>query len=215
MRKAGGRLKTVTLVTQKGGSGKSTLAINLAVTATTKKRRVLLMDLDPQQTSAKWYQRRTAEGPAVAAVAATQLSEALSRARAAGIDIVFLDTAGRDDPSSATAIKHSDYCLVACRPTPPDMEALEPTLKVLKRQSKPFAFVIVQAPPSGFRITEAETALGPHGLVAPVPIVHRVAYQDALGNGQGIKEFGKDGNATREMMALWFWLNGELRKLDG
>ncbi len=208
-------MKTVTLVTQKGGSGKSTLAINLATTAQTKKRRVLLMDLDPQQTSAKWYQRRKAEHPAVVAIAATQLPEALKRAKAAGIDVVFVDTAGRDDPSSATAIKHSDYCLVATRPTPADMEALEATIEVLKRNHKPFAFVIVQAPPSGFRIIEADGALGPHGDVAPVPIVHRVAYQDALGNGQGIKEFGKDGNASREMMALWYWLNGELRKLDG
>lgn len=208
-------MKTVTLVTQKGGSGKSTLAINLAVTAQTKKRRVLLMDLDPQQTTAKWYQRRKADHPAVVALTATQLPEALRRAEAAGIDLVFLDTAGRDDPSSATAIKHSDYCLVACRPTPADMEALEPTIDVLTRQQKPFAFVIVQAPPSGFRIPEADSALGNHGGVAPVPIVHRVAYQDALGNGQGIKEFGKDSNATREMMALWFWLNRELRSLDG
>jgi len=210
-------LQTITLVTQKGGSGKSTLAINLAVTAGRGKKKSLLVDLDPQATSAKWYERRLelgeSEHPGVVSIPATQLPEALGRAKSARIDTVFIDTAGRDDPSSAAAIKHADYCLVACRPTPADMEALEPTIDTLTRQRKAFAFVITQAPASGFRIIEAEKGLGGQGLVAPVPIVTRVAYQDALGNGQGVIEFDKEGKAAREIIALGYWLNRELRKL--
>lgn len=212
-------MKTITLVTQKGGSGKSTLAINLAVVASRGKKRVLLIDLDPQATTTKWYERRCEQEisrqPAVVTITAAELPEALKRAKAARIDTVFVDTAGRDDPSSATAIKHADYCLVACRPTPADMEALEPTIETLTRQGKAFAFVITQAPVSGFRITEAEAGLGNQGIVAPVPIVYRVAYQDALGNGQGVREFDPEGKAAREMIALWYWVNRSLRKLDG
>lgn len=212
-------MHTITLVTQKGGSGKSTLAINLAVTCGRGKKRSLLIDLDPQGTSAKWYRRRLEHGlpesPGVVTIAASQLEEALRRAKDAKMDTVFIDTAGRDDPSSAAAIKRADYCLVACRPTPADIEALEPTIEGLTRQGKPFAFVITQAPPSGFRIAEAESGLGLQGMVVPVPIVTRVAYQDALGNGQGIVEYGQDPKATRETIALCHWLNRELRKLHG
>jgi len=212
-------LHTITLVTQKGGSGKSTLAINLAVTCGRGRKRSLLIDLDPQATSAKWYERRCrheiSDQPGVVAVEASQLPEALRRAKAANIDTVFIDTAGRDDPSSAAAIKHADFCLVACRPTPADIEALEPTIGGLLRQRKPFAFVITQAPAVGFRIKEAETGLELQGLVAPIPVVTRVAYQDALGNGQGVIEYDRDGKAARETIALTHWLNRELRKLNG
>lgn len=206
-------MKTVAIVAQKGGPGKSTLAINLAVAAGRGKKKTLLLDLDPQETTTKWYQRRAADRPAVISIRAPKLAEALQRAKAAKIDLVVIDTAGRDDPSSATAIKHADFCLVACRPTPADMEALEPTIEALKRQGKPFAFVITQTPASGFRIVEAEKALGNHGTIAPVPIVYRVAYQDALGNGQGVVEYAQDHKATREIIALSHWLGRQLRQL--
>jgi chromosome partitioning protein len=208
-------LETITLVTQKGGSGKSTLAINLAVAARTAKRRVLLIDLDPQRTAAKWYQRREVDEPAVVTIAAPQLADALHRAQAAQIDLVIIDTAGRDDPSSTAAMKHADFCLVACRPTPADMEALSPTIEALHRLKKPFAFVMAQTPANGFRIREAEIGLGHQGTVAPVPIVYRVAYQDALGNGQGVTEFDREGKAAREIIALWHWIYRAIRKCDG
>ena len=149
-------MKTITWITQKGGSGKPTVALNLAVVAGRGKKKAVIFDVDPQQTAAKWYERRENEQPGVAALSPTQLPDALKRAQDAAMDYVFIDTAGRDDHASATAIKHADFCLVVCRPTPADMEALEPTIEGLSRQNKPFAFVITQAPASGFRIREAE-----------------------------------------------------------
>ena len=212
---SGGKVKTITLVCQKGGPGKSTMATNLAVVAGRGKNRVLLIDLDPQGTTAKWYDKRQAETPSVVTITATQLVEALKRASSANIDIVIIDTAGRDDQASSAAIKAADYCLVPCRPSPADMGDIQPTVEGLRRQEKPFAFVVTQTPASGFRIREAEAGLGHHGTVAPVPIVYRVAYQDALGNGEGVFEFEPEGKATREILALWHWINRELRKLDG
>jgi chromosome partitioning protein len=45
---------TFALLCQKGGSGKSTLALHLAVEAATTGQRVLVLDLDPQASSARW-----------------------------------------------------------------------------------------------------------------------------------------------------------------
>ena len=177
----GGQLKTVTLVSQKGGSGKSTLAINLAVAASHSKKRVLIIDLDPQKTAEAWYQERTIENPSLVVATAQQLPDAISRAEVANIDLVVIDTPGRDEPATASAIRQADYCLIPCRPTPADLLAIPPTLNTIKRLVKPFAFVLTQTPPKGSRIHEALSGLSKlHSDVSPL-IVSRVTYQDAQG----------------------------------
>ncbi len=47
-------MRTIAVVNQKGGTAKSTTAVNLAATLAEKKRRVLLMDLDPQHSATDW-----------------------------------------------------------------------------------------------------------------------------------------------------------------
>lgn len=54
-------MRVLGLVTQKGGSGKSTLALNAAVYAEQGGQRVLILDLDPQQTVTTWFKDREAE----------------------------------------------------------------------------------------------------------------------------------------------------------
>ena len=53
----------ITFVTQKGGVGKTTLTVNCAVAAEKKKKKVLILDLDPQGSAEGWYQDREAETP--------------------------------------------------------------------------------------------------------------------------------------------------------
>ncbi len=43
------------VVNQKGGSGKTTTTVNLAAALAEAKRRVLIMDLDPQASTSAWY----------------------------------------------------------------------------------------------------------------------------------------------------------------
>ena len=48
---------------EKGGTGKSTLATNLAVCLAHRGRDVLLLDCDPQRSSASWVGVRSANAP--------------------------------------------------------------------------------------------------------------------------------------------------------
>ena len=71
-------MNVISLVTQKGGSGKTTLALNFAVTALSRKGRVVVLDMDAQGTAKKWYERRTDESPQLVEVAASDLEKAVS-----------------------------------------------------------------------------------------------------------------------------------------
>jgi chromosome partitioning protein len=55
----------IVIASPKGGSGKSTLAINLAGLLAARKQRVVIMDLDKQQSSLRWLARRPAALPKI------------------------------------------------------------------------------------------------------------------------------------------------------
>jgi len=206
-------VQVVSLVTQKGGSGKTTLAVNLAVAAVRAGWPTLLVDLDPQGTAEAWYQDREAEEPQLVRVEAADLPRALEAARARGFRLVVIDTPGRDAPAVATAIRLSAFCLVPCRPTPPDMKAQPATVTTIRRLGRPFAFVLTQTPPRGFRIREAQQGLAVLGPVVPVPVVARSVYQDAQGSGLAVQEYEPEGKAAAEIAALWSWLARRLERI--
>lgn len=203
----------ICFITQKGGSGKTTLAISCGVAAAQAGKRVLILDMDAQATAETWYQDRDADTPQVVKVKAADLDKALSAAKAKQFDVVLIDTPGRDAPGAAMAVRASDFCIIPCRPSPADMKATPPTIETIRKLDKAAAFVLTQTPPRSFRIREAESGLSVLGMVAPVHIVLRTAYQDAQGAGLGVTEYEPDGKAAEEVRALWDWIVKKARKV--
>ncbi len=171
-------MNVISLVTQKGGSGKTTLALNFAVTALSRKGRVVVLDMDAQGTAKKWYERRTDDSPQLIEVAASDLEKAVSGARAQKFDWVIIDTPGRDDAAQAAAIRAADFCVIPCRPSAADLEATPSTVETIKRLNKPYAFVLTQAPARSFRVREAQTGLSYLGTVCPSPVVTGIIHRD-------------------------------------
>jgi chromosome partitioning protein len=206
-------MRIVTFVTQKGGAGKTTLAVNCAVAAQAKKKQVLILDLDPQASAEGWYQDREADSPRLVRIDSWALPEAIANAQSAGFDYVMIDTPGRDEPSTTAAIRAGDFCVIPCRPTPVDLKATPATVSTINRLSKQAVFVLTQTPPRGERVREAEVGLGMLGIVSPVRIVARTAYQDAHGAGLSVLEFEPQGKAAAEIAQLWDWMVKKMEKV--
>src|SRR5437868_14787752 len=89
-------MKVWSIVSQKGGSGKTTLALHLAIAAA-KRRKVLVIDLDPQQSAERWHgirQRITGakDDPGLTAGPYQELSNMLRTAWKLGVELVLIDT---------------------------------------------------------------------------------------------------------------------------
>jgi chromosome partitioning protein len=85
-------MKVWSVVNPKGGAGKTTLALHLAIAAA-KDLKVLVIDLDSQESAERWHairQRITGsrDDPSIAAGPYTKLPDMLRTAKRLGADLV-------------------------------------------------------------------------------------------------------------------------------
>jgi len=200
-------MRTIVLATQKGGSGKSTLAIGLAAAAMDDDHHVVLIETDQQGTVSNWGRRRTLPEPRIErASSGIEIERALRQAERNDVTLAFVDTPATNNALTVSAIGAADLCLIPARPSPADIEAALPTLDIVRKLRKPFAFVLNQAPPRGYRLSEAAAALNAAAVLALPFIVQRNDHQDALGAGFAVTEFVPESKASDEIRRLWRWV---------
>ena len=203
-------MKTVAVINMKGGTGKTTLTLHLAVAAA-QLGRVAVLDLDPQQSAAKWGDRRAADEPVVLAVAPTRLPQELDRVSAAGADVVMIDTpprAGSDNAAQAAA-RAADLVVIPCRPAILDLEATAATAESIRATGAPIVAVLNGCAHRGREADHAAEALA--GLdvdVCPVRIGQRVAFARSLLDGLTAHEVEPDGRAADEIAGVHTFIVG-------
>ena len=203
-------MQTISMITQKGGAGKTTIALSLAVALAETGKRVAILDADPQGSAMQWHQSRQGDGVDVAAVEPSKVAATVQAVAQRDYDYCLVDTAGRDAPSIADAAKVADIVLIPCRPTALDMRASVATVQAVQAQGTRFAFVLSQTPPRIGRADKASTSLKQLGAIAPVHIVTRADYQDAILDGQGVTEHKPSGKAANEIRDLAAWVQKQL-----
>ncbi len=207
------------LAKEKGGAGASTLARELGVLAAAEGSRVVFIDLDPQATLSKWWNRRTAgatehPNPALATPEPAQLLSALQRLRDSdAADLVIIDVPPSVHSFLMSVMRAADFILVPSRPTSDDFEALPSVVEMIEQSGKRYAFAVTQAP-AGRRIRAVEEAipiLARQGRVAGV-LRFRTAFPTAAAAGMTTTEFEPDGKAAGEIRDLWRYVAAELKK---
>lgn len=163
--------KILSVVNGKGGVGKTTTAINLASLLAGRRRKVLLVDTDPQG-SATWWSERGHVMPFT--VTAETDPALLARLREVeGYEVVVVDSPPRLDSEGLQAVaRASDYVVLPTPPAPLDMAALISTIRdVIAPTRVPHRVLLTRVDPRS--LNEAMEALGTLGE-AGVPAFHAV-----------------------------------------
>jgi chromosome partitioning protein len=206
------------MLSRKGGSGKSTLSIHLAVAAHAAGLRVLIVDLDPQGSSASWWQARSAPTPELEQTTPDKLEGLLVSAAKAGVDLAIIDTRPSVEADAVQVAALSDLVVIPSRPAILDLRAILATIDMVKGRRR--AVIVLNACTAtrggvgeASSTVEARAALKAFGVpVAPVTIVQRAAMAHALVGGQAVTEAEPDGKAAKEIRALWRFIEKELAK---
>jgi chromosome partitioning protein len=127
--------RTIVIANQKGGVGKTTTAINLAASLAARKRRVLLIDMDPQGNASSGFDIQVEEGSKN--IYDVMLGEAK------------IEEAVISDIRPKLSIIPSDVNLAACEIQLNEQENRNTILKAeLDRIREKYEFVIIDCPPS-------------------------------------------------------------------
>lgn len=122
-------MKTILIANPKGGSGKTTLATNLAGYFATRGRRVVLADLDRQQSAVQWLQRRPYKLPLIHQHQPERKSSVFDP------EWLIADSpAGLREEKLSNAVKRADCVIVPVQPSAFDIGATRTFLEVLAEE---------------------------------------------------------------------------------
>ena len=123
-------MRTVLIANSKGGSGKTTLATNLAGYFASRGQRVVLSDLDRQQSALDWLKRRPEILPRI------QGSDGRSqRSNNSGAEWTVIDSpAGLHGEKLTEAIKLADWVIVPVQASAFDIGATSDFLDALREE---------------------------------------------------------------------------------
>jgi chromosome partitioning protein len=206
-------MKVIAVAVAKGGVGKSMLTRSLSTAAGISGLNVLVLDMDSQQTTTQWSRRRRAdEMPIVRFSTENDLDSELTRAKAAGCDVVFIDTPPARSSEAPAAIEAADFVII---PSTADIEAFEQlhrTLRLARTCGITASAVLNLATPNS--VSEIDTARDVFksiGLDMAPAVLHRYKlHREAARVGRTAQEIDPASKAAAEIQSLWLWLAAQV-----
>ena len=163
----------------------------------------MIIDLDPQQSAARWARLRQREEPVILPGHGPNLPDLVKRAKDNGADLLIIDTAPKSENASLMAARLSDLILIPCQPSNLDLDAVADSVNIASLAKVKAAFVLNNCRSSSGLADDAADALSAYGLpLAPVRIGSRVAFVKSLTEGKGVLEYEPKGLLPRKSRTL-------------
>jgi len=196
---------------QKGGGGKTTTSISLASEWHARKRRVLLVDADPQGSALTWANvgaEAHVSLPTVIAMGAGLHRPDQLPALAQNYDVTVIDCPPRHGEIQRAALMVADLVLLPCGPSTLDAWALAATVDLINEARtlrSDLAAAVLITKKNG-RTTIGQTArevMMSSGLrVLDTELGYRVTYQEAPAAGLGPTTYAPTSPAAVEIRRL-------------
>ena len=200
--------KVISILNQKGGVGKTTIAVHLATAFARKKRRVLLVDADPQGSALDWAAARHGQPLfPVVGLPKNSIHKELP-ALAINYELVIIDGPPRVYDVAKSAVGASDLVLVPVQPSPYDVWAAKEIIDLFD-EAMVFTPNLIKAFVINRKIVN--TAIGRDVAEAlseyPVPVLEatigqRVAFAESATQGRTVYDIDPDMLASKEMDQL-------------
>jgi chromosome partitioning protein len=197
---------------EKGGAGKSSLAQTLAVFLKRQDKDVLLVDADPQRTTADWAEDRAeADFPRIPCVEKLGNITADLKDLSARYDVVVVDCGGADSKAMRAALAISDRALIPFRPKRRDLKTAPKMSEIIEQAQALNPNLVVRAvvtqaptlPSQASRIVSAKTLLKSLGLNPLEHITRNLnSWDDAEEAGGSVLEY-EDEKAASDAAAVF------------
>lgn len=198
--------KAIAIASSKGGSGKTTTAAALAVRAAQDSGKVAMLDLDPQQALARWHElRKEPLNPRMFHNVENAVTD-VQLLKGKGWEWIIIDTPPALMHLIENGIAAADLVLIPVRPSPIDLESIDPAVELCEKHGKPFAFVITHWDGSWKLTKTAPAYLKDSGKVLDEHIAYRAAYVGSMIAGKTGPEYSDRKAAAAckaEIDALW------------
>jgi chromosome partitioning protein len=198
----------ITIAQHKGGAGKTTLTTQLAVAISAEGHKILVIDADPQGSTTAWHNVRARE---LGRKNKIDLNSALGWKLLRDMpnfvkdyDYILIDTPPHAESEASTAIRLSHLVLMPVQPSPLDVWACAPTIKLILNEKKPVMLVLNRVPATSKLNGAIMDKLSDMKImVAKQTLGNRVSFASSIMKGLGVIEQDPRSVAAHEILSLW------------
>jgi chromosome partitioning protein len=203
---------TIAVVNSKGGVGKTTLSAALSVHAAHEDNarcQVGIVDLDPQQSLAKWWNRRGQpshqKGHPTILTGVDSAVEAVERATESGLfNILFLDGPPAFLETMEEMVAAADFTLIPMKASLVDLLASEDAVVLARERAGGFLVVFNDVGAKEKAVEKARAFLFSADVpIADTQVRHLAAHVAGLNQGKSGAEVKGGSEAAQDIAALW------------